>query len=121
MIELRDLLADLQDRIERGIGVLNLPQKKERVMELDALAAVPDFWQDRASASKVMQERDQLQNVIDRWTELEKQIKDLRELFDLLAAGDASLRKEIEQKATSLAQELEQAENLLFLAGPYDG
>ena len=90
-------------------------------MELDALAAVPDFWQDRASASKVMQERDQLQNVIDRWTELEKQIKDLRELFDLLAAGDASLRKEIEQKATSLAQELEQAENLLFLAGPYDG
>lgn len=121
MKELKDQLVELKDRIERGIFALDLQKKKERVIQLDSFAAAPDFWQNQRCAASVMQERDSLQNIVNNWESLDVQVRDLAELLGLLEAGDSGLRAEIEQKSDKLVQELEKAENHLFLSGPHDG
>jgi len=59
---------------------LNLPQKEQKILELEDLMQQPNFWADNQHAKKVSQEYDQLKKFYDFWQNLEKQVVENLEL-----------------------------------------
>jgi len=59
---------------------LNLPQKEQKILELEDLMQQPNFWADNHHAKKVSQEYDQLKKFYDFWQNLEKQVVENLEL-----------------------------------------
>jgi len=85
--------------------------------ELERLSADPALWNNPENARKLMQRLSALQEDIEYWTQLRQHVADAIELEGL---GDDDLGPELEDEASHLGSELDQAEFRLMLSGPYD-
>ncbi|MDI3338916.1 MAG: peptide chain release factor 2 [Sphaerobacter sp.] len=112
-------VAGMLTRLDR-IGVrLDIPNKQREIEELEARSGEPDFWNDPATAQRVMRRLGSLRDQVETWTQLRRQAADLRELIDL-ADADEDLRSEIAAEAERVRRGVEQLELHLLLNGPYD-
>lgn len=75
---LKSLLEEVQNLKEH----LNLPQKQQRILEMEEQMQGKDFWADNQHAQKVSQEYNQLKKFYDFWENLEKQILETSELVN---------------------------------------
>ncbi len=101
--------------------IFDLESKQEKISELDAKAAEPDFWQDASAAQKVLKERSRLQDVVNQLNELTQQGDDLHQLIE--AAGeeqDNTLLPEIEDELAGLEQRLDQLQLRTLLGEEHD-
>lgn len=73
---LEALLADVKNLKTH----LNLPQKEQKILELEEQMQGKDFWADNENAQKVSREYNQLKKFYDFWFGLEKDILELSEL-----------------------------------------
>ncbi len=79
--ELIKRIENLKSEIVNLKSHLNLPQKEQRVLELEDKMSVPDFWSDNQTAQKITQEHSQLKNFFDFWTNLEKNVSETLDLI----------------------------------------
>jgi len=77
----------------------------------------PTFWNDPQTAQQLMQKAARLREDIERWGNVAQRIRDSLELAEL---GDESLRAELEQEITELAEIVDRLEFTTLLAGEYD-
>jgi peptide chain release factor 2 len=76
-----------------------------------------NFWEDSTAAQRTMKAAAVLRDEVQSW----KQFRDhLRDLKELAALGDESLRGELEGEILALEQDLEQRAFTAMLSGPYD-
>lgn len=81
-----------------------------------------DFWSDPDTARSTMQRLSGLRAEVQRWSALERRLGDAAELAALIdPQADPSMAHELEQEARTLEREVEAAERVLILGGPYDG
>lgn len=89
--------------------------------ELNALSEDPKLWDDAAKAQALMKEKNQLERLIGRYTELETETKNQLELAELgEAEGDASIVSDAEQQLKNIVVELKQMETDSLLSGEAD-
>ena len=82
---------------------------------------MPDLWDDPQKAQGLMQRLSQLQNEVQTWRTLSKDVASLIELAALAAnESDQSLAADLERDSAALEQKLDQLEFQLILSGPYD-
>lgn len=81
MNELLKRLENLHSEIVNLNSHLNLPQKEQRVLELEDKMQQSGFWADNQAAQKVAQDYKQLKTFVDFWQNLEKET---RETLDLV-------------------------------------
>ncbi len=74
MNDLIKRLQNLLDEVKNLKEHLNLPQKEQRILEMEEQMQAGDFWADNQHAQKVSQEYNQLKKFYDFWEGLEKQI-----------------------------------------------
>ncbi|WP_152541265.1 peptide chain release factor 2 [Kallotenue papyrolyticum] len=117
--ELRDELERLRTRFDALRGRLDLPARQQQIATLEQQAADPHLWSDPATAQSVMQRLATLQAEVTRWQSLDEQLSTTAELLEL-AEDDPALLAELERETRRLAEEINQAEISLLLAGPYD-
>ncbi len=86
MNDLIKRLQNLKSEIVNLKSHLNLPQKEQRVLELEDQMQQPDFWKDNEHAQKVSQEHNQLKKFYDFWFKLEA---DVAEAIGLVAGANA--------------------------------
>ena len=67
---LENLLAEVRDLKQH----LDLPQKEQRVLELEERMQAADFWSDNENAQKVSRDYNQLKKFYDFWQKLEKDV-----------------------------------------------
>jgi peptide chain release factor 2 len=72
MNELIKRLENLKSEILNLKSYLNLPQKEQRILELEDSMQAPGFWNDNEHAQNVSREYNQLKSFYDFWTKLEK-------------------------------------------------
>ena len=88
---------------------------------MEEKSAQPDFWQNPLEAEKLMKRLGGLNENLNEWELLEKNINDLLEITRLdNEDASVSLRPEIESKIVDLEKELVEIELLTFLGGKYD-
>lgn len=93
-------MSDLKQRIDTLKQKLNLDGLNKQIKEIEAESAKPDFWQDHEQAAAKMK----------KMAELQKEIKEIKALEELLTEGK---KKEAEKK-------LDKLEIKTFLSGKYD-
>ena len=80
MNELNKRLENFKSEILDLKSHLNLPQKEQRVLELEDQMQGKDFWADNQAAQKITQEHNQLKSFYDFWLSLERDADTLADL-----------------------------------------
>jgi peptide chain release factor 2 len=118
MDEIKDRLRELKTRLEALQSKLDINEKIKSLRQLEADSMKGDFWTDVKSAQNTMQKISLLRGEIDELGNIESTFANLQELTTLPAedSSDLNLEREVER----LTAQIDQAEERLFLAGPYD-
>lgn len=114
-------LAQLKAPIDRLGDALAIDATKDRVAELEARAAEPDFWNDVDNAQRVQMKMKHLQTKIDRYEQLVSHYDDLLVLLELgREEDDAEIAEEIGSGLTALDDELQRMRLETLLTGEHD-
>ncbi|MFN7088234.1 MAG: peptide chain release factor 2 [Candidatus Paceibacteria bacterium] len=97
----------------------DVPKKEKRIMELENLAAQPDFWQDRKNAEILMRELGELKSEIEKFRYEEATLRELEALCKS-AESDKSLADELSRRFEAFSRTIAKQELNVFLSGPYD-
>ena len=93
-----------------------------RLVELEALSAEGDFWNDQAAAQNAMREKNKLQRQVDMITSLQAELNDAVELIELgEMEGDTDVVSEAEAAIAALVPMAEKRQLESLLSGEADG
>ncbi len=101
-------------------GVFDWDRATKRLDELNALTERPDFWDDPATAQKLMKERQRLADGIETVESLERDLADNLELVDL-ADGDEAMIADLRAALEKAAERARRAELQALFSGEADG
>jgi peptide chain release factor 2 len=119
--DLKELSATLSS-IE---AVLDLPRLRERLADLEKLAADPELWNDQENAQRVTSGLSHTQGQIRRVEDLRGRLDDALLLWELAeaegdAADSAQTRAEVESEVPPLRKAVDELEVQTLLNGEYD-
>ncbi|PLX96540.1 MAG: peptide chain release factor 2 [Desulfuromonas sp.] len=101
--------------------MFDIPAKQERVSELEAEIADPDFWNQGERAQELLKERTTLQKLVDGWTSASQAVEDLEVLVELGAeSGDEETRDEVRELLPDLERQVDKMEFARMLSGEHD-
>ncbi|MCD2436052.1 peptide chain release factor 2 [Acidaminococcus sp. NSJ-142] len=119
--ELKPEINGLKDKLQEMNGALKIPQKEERIQDLEHQMAAPGFWDDADKAQKVAQEANNLKSDVDTFHSLETKIEDIETLWEMaVEENDDSLQEEIEGELEKGKKTLADLELGLLLSDQYD-
>jgi peptide chain release factor 2 len=101
--------------------IFDLPQKKQKILELEDQMSAPDFWTDHQQAQKVAKQLDGLKDDLSSWTKFSQELADLGELA-VMAQNESSvaLEADLEAKFDVLKRSFGQFRLTTFLSGKHD-
>ena len=120
MNELIKRLENLKSEIINLKTHLNLPQKEQKILEMEEQMQASDFWKDNENAQAVSREYNQLKKFYDFWLKLEANVC---ETLDLAMDNDAKKNADLDYfKSQVEGLELEYKQNrfLALLSKKYD-
>jgi peptide chain release factor 2 len=96
-----------------------LPKKKIAIKKLEKEAEKPSFWNDNQTASKVMQELEELRSEIRTLSDLETELDELLEMAEIIKS-ESEEASEISSKIVEIEKKLNDLEFKTLLGGEYD-
>ncbi len=121
MRDFSDDLAALGRRVEEARAYLRVDAARDRITELEALAAEPGLWDDQARARAVTSELAQLREDVELVDGLAGEVSDLETLHELgREENDDSLEGEVATGMAALAGRLDQLELRALFTGEHD-
>jgi peptide chain release factor 2 len=120
MNDLKRRLEQLSVQISDLVSHLNLPQKEQRLLELQDRMQAPDFWQDNEQAQKTSQEYNQLKIFYDFWAGLEKSVNELAELVKSNTDESAETLSYLEKQVAGLEEKYKKNRFIALLSKKYD-
>ncbi|MDT8440414.1 MAG: peptide chain release factor 2 [Desulfuromonadales bacterium] len=117
-----DILKHLADKLAELRRSLDLDAKRERICELEAEIARPDFWNDNERAQEVLKERTTLDKLVGEWDRSDRELQDLLVLCELGEEGeDSATLVEVQSLLPALQQQVDRMEFARMLSGEHDG
>jgi peptide chain release factor 2 len=103
-----------------GTG-FDLPGKKSQLLKLEKQMSKAGFWDNPEAAQSIVSQLRALKSVIEPVEEIQRQVEDLRELFDLASAeSDQEELRQLEDDLNALVKKCEQIELTGLLSRPED-
>jgi peptide chain release factor 2 len=87
-----------------------------RSAELEAAMGSPGFWDDQTEAARVSQEHARVARKLERWERLEREIAEVRELFEL----EPGLEGELAAQLAPVRADMERLQEEALFSGEYD-
>lgn len=113
---LENVLSQLAELKEH----LNLPAKRQRILELEKQMQTPDFWNDNEAAQKVSQEYTQLKQFHDFWNDLQKNAEDLLDMVRQNTDESDETLKYLAQQTADIEERYNKNRFVLLLSKKYD-
>jgi peptide chain release factor 2 len=102
-------------------GIFDVPVKKERVQELEAEIADPEFWNQGDKAQDLLRERTSLQKLVEGWEDANGQLEDIQVLIELGEEGeDQETLNEVNELLPDIEKQIGQMEFARMLSGEHD-
>jgi peptide chain release factor 2 len=120
MNDLIKRLENLKSEILNLKSHLNLPQKEQRVLELEEKMQATDFWQDNETAQKVSQEYNQLKGFYDFWANLEKNTEELLGIAESNTDESSDTLEYLEKQTSELEKQYQKNRLVALLSKKYD-
>jgi len=101
--------------------IFDQPRRQSEIVELEARAAQPDFWEDAAEAQKILQRLNQNREVLAPYQALMARLDDLDVMCELLAEeSHPEEEQEAEAEAKRIAADLDKLSLETLLSGEHD-
>ncbi len=120
-------MNDLIKRLENLLGQikdlqqhLNLPQKEQRILEMEEQMQAPNFWNDNETAQKISQDYNQLKSFYDFWQKLEKNTTETLDLIRQNTDGSEETINYLEKQVVELEQLYNKNRFVLLMSKKYD-
>jgi peptide chain release factor 2 len=102
-------------------GIFDVSAKTERVAELEAEIADPEFWNRGDKAQELLRERTQLQKIVEGYESAKGQLDDIEVLIELGEEGeDQETLDEVNGLLPEIVQQIAQMEFARMLSGEHD-
>jgi peptide chain release factor 2 len=102
-------------------GRFDVDTKRESIMEIESIMAVPGFWDDAKKSREIIKKRTTLEKIVQSWDGLVRQADDVRVMIELgEEAQDSDTLGEVGGMTATLCAELEAVEFQRMLSGPHD-
>ncbi|MBX4187937.1 MAG: peptide chain release factor 2 [Candidatus Doudnabacteria bacterium] len=102
-------------------SIFDLPQKNQRILELEDRMADPNLWADQDMAKAVAKEATSLKGLVERWGKLETDVKELSGLAKMAETEpDKALETDLKAKFELLKSIFDDIRLMTFLADKYD-
>jgi peptide chain release factor 2 len=102
-------------------GIFDIDSKSERVAELEAEIANPDFWNDNERAQDILKERTRLQKLVADWSSASRELEDIQVLIELgEESDDDETLVEVRGLLSALEKKVGQMEFARMLSGDHD-
>ncbi len=109
------------DELERAVNTafdkLALEEKKKQAQQIGGELAAPDAWSDSDAAQQKSKKLAQLNQQIEPWQSLKKQIDETAELIE---TGDESLTDDLQKQVENIENEFSKLKKDLQFNGEYD-
>ncbi len=117
----KKLLTICRKNFRNSGGIFDVPGKQERVLELEAEIARPDFWDQGEEAQDRLKEHTRLKNVVESCVSTKQQLEDIQVLIELGEEGeDAETLSEVNSLLPDLKKLIAQMEFARMLSGEHD-
>lgn len=113
MKDLQQKIFDLNNRLASLKAALNLPQKHQKINELEQKTQDPNLWNDPNNARAITQELADLKKEIAR-------VEELAGTLEILGSLSEDSSQNLEEETKKAEKELNELELVSFLSGPYD-
>ena len=114
-------INELKIKLQEIESLLNIDQKKQKILELEDKMQDKDFWNDQDNAKMISQEASDLKEEVDELGDLNKEIVELLDITNQsIESDDESLEKDIKNKLEKLYKRFEKLEFKTLLSGQYD-
>lgn len=117
--EINKLIEEYKVKIQDLHIALNIDSKRPILVELEAQISSPDFWNDQATAQKVIAQANQIKETITSFQEVNGKFQDVQDLIDM-ALEDAEAMELLEAEAEELKEITTALEEKALLSGKYD-
>ena len=103
-------------------GIFDLPQKRARLEELDTISQDPNFWDDSDRAQSLMQERGEVESLLENFEEQETNLEEARVYLELSeeVGGDDDALAEAKRLLVQTEKAVEKLETRRMLGGEHD-
>ncbi|MFN0118695.1 MAG: peptide chain release factor 2 [Elusimicrobiota bacterium] len=119
--ELRNQLEGLSKKILDMGRFLDVPGKREKIVNLEAKSSDPEFWSNAIQAKGVMRELNLAKDTVKNWETLSSQLNDLLAHLDLAEeVKDEKEELEVAQLLKPLTQKISDLEIQALLSAPFD-
>lgn len=119
--EITEAVKAAQKELEDLANGLQLPHKKDRLLDLERMQQEPDFWDEATRAQTLSKERDELKRVVDIFSAQENLVADIFALLELTQeSGDEEFLQEAESQLKILQQAIEDLQLERMLSGEHD-
>ncbi len=113
-------LESLKSEILNLKSHLNLPQKEQKILELEEQMQAPDFWADNQHAQKISQEYTALKKFYDFWTGLEKETDEILELVKTNQDESPETSEYLKKQFSELEEKYKKNRFVALLSKKYD-
>jgi len=121
MHELVKSLEELYEKLTQMRAILKLDEKQEEIKKLSEEVNKPGFWDNQEKATKKSKEVSDLQEEVDMWKKLNKEVSDLLEMARMDEADkDINLREEIEKQYSVFSKAVNKLEFNTLMDGKHD-
>ena len=105
----------------RSGGIFDIPRLQSQLAVLEEKQQDPEFWNDPTAANKDLQKASRLKNIINPYAELDKRLKGVQEIYEMLKLeGDEELEKEADKDTVRFLKDLDAYELQTLLSGEHD-
>jgi peptide chain release factor 2 len=102
-------------------SIFDLPQKKQKILELEEQMSDPNFWSDQDIAKTVAKQATSLKALVEKWDKLEAETIELLDLSKMAEKEeDRAIEKDLNAKFKLLETTFEEIRLTTFLNGKYD-
>lgn len=115
MDEIKSSLINLQDRLQKIIGKVDISTLKTKINELENQTINPNFWNEPQHAQKVTKQLADYQKRLDSIIQLQSRIANALEIVN-----EETFLSDLRTEIYHLTTEIESLELNLFLSKPYD-
>ena len=102
-------------------GIFDIEGKRKRLKELESVMAKEDFWANPEASKKLLQERSEVSEILEKWRRINEDVEECELLLELaVEEEDLSTIQEVSEKASMLRRSLRSMELEQLMSGEND-
>lgn len=118
---MQELMESVQERLAHMEKYLKLQDKKKQIEQLEKVMEASSFWDDAASAQKIISECNALKEWVNPYTDLKGRFDNVCSLFpEVEASGDDAFVEELSAELEAIEKGLTELEIRKMLSGELD-